>query len=54
MGLACVTGMGEAESMCAYLNADGVRLYTSICQRTSKTYSVHCSLVSSRMYKSGF
>ncbi|GLV36920.1 XPG-like endonuclease [Carabus blaptoides fortunei] len=24
MGLACITGMGEAESMCAYLNADGL------------------------------
>lgn len=24
MGLACVTGKGEAEALCAYLNEDGV------------------------------
>lgn len=54
MGLACITGMGEAESMCAYLNADGVRLYTYHLSKNSKTYSVYFPLVSSRMYKSGF
>lgn len=26
MGLACITGTGEAESLCAYLNDEGVRL----------------------------
>lgn len=26
MGLACVKGEGEAESMCAYLNSDGVSI----------------------------
>lgn len=25
MGLTCLRGSGEAESLCAYLNADGVR-----------------------------
>lgn len=25
MGIACIKGYGEAEAMCAYLNADGVR-----------------------------
>ena len=25
MGIICVQGYGEAEAMCAYLNADGVR-----------------------------
>lgn len=27
MGLACVKGNGEAESLCAYLNEDGVGYY---------------------------
>lgn len=26
MGISCIRGAGEAEAMCAYLNADGVRI----------------------------
>lgn len=30
MGLECVRAYGEAEAMCAYLNADGVRKYLNL------------------------
>lgn len=31
MGVACIKGKGEAESMCAYLNEEGVSYYYRLC-----------------------